>query len=145
MIAVIRCSLLALLLSPSIALAQAEAVAPTPAPAGAELYFITPTAGAVLSAPVRVRFGLRGMGVAPAGVALPDTGHHHLLVDVETPPAAGQPIPADAQHLHFGKGQTETELALPPGRHTLQLILGDHLHRPHQPPLLSERIEITVE
>lgn len=116
----------------------------TPAPKGAEVYFISPQDGAKVASPVTVRFGLKGMGVAPAGIALPDTGHHHLLIDAEVP-ALGQPIPADSQHIHFGKGQTEAVVTLERGRHRLQLLLGDHLHRPHDPPLLSKAISITVE
>lgn len=116
----------------------------SPAPPAAEVYFISPKQGDVVSSPVLVRFGLTGMGVAPAGVERENTGHHHLLVDVRELPAAGQPIPADEQHRHFGGGQTETQLELSPGRHTLQLILGDHAHRPHSPVVVSERIEISV-
>lgn len=116
----------------------------TPAPENAELYFISPTDGEVVQSPVTVRFGLRGLGVAPAGVEVPNTGHHHLLVNTETPPL-DQPIPADERHRHFGAGQTEVELELPPGEHTLQLLLGDHLHIPHDPPVISEPITITVQ
>jgi hypothetical protein len=122
-----------------------DALAPTPAPAGAAVYFIAPAAGASIKGEVTVRFGLRGMGVAPAGIAAANTGHHHLLIDVEAPPKAGVAIPNDEQHKHFGGGQTEVTLKLAPGKHTLQLLLGDHLHRPHQPPVMSEKIEITVE
>lgn len=116
----------------------------TPAAQGAELYIISPADNATVTGPVMVRFGLKGMGVAPAGIQLPDTGHHHLLVDADVPPL-DKPIPADANHVHFGKGQTETTLALSPGRHTLQLILGDHLHVPHQPAVVSRKITITVK
>jgi hypothetical protein len=127
------------------ALAGGEAQIPrTPAPGGARLYFISPKPGEKLKSPVVVRFGLAGMGVAPAGVQREATGHHHLVVDAELPPE-DQPIPADAQHLHFGAGQTETVLELAPGSHTLQLVLGDHNHVPHEPPVVSERITITVE
>lgn len=140
-----RWLLLSLLLPAGFAAEAAELPPATPAPAAAAVYFISPAAGERLRSPVTVRFGLRGMGVAPAGIALADTGHHHLLVDLETLPALDQPIPADAQHVHFGKGQTETTIELAPGNHSLQLLLGDHLHRPHQPPVLSERISITVE
>lgn len=108
-----------------------------------ELYFITPTDGETVSGPVRVVFGLRGMGIAPAGVQAPNTGHHHLVIDAPTPPP-GKPIPADANHLHFGGGQTETVIELEPGTHTLQLVLGDHLHIPHDPPVVSKKITITV-
>jgi hypothetical protein len=83
------------------------------------------------------------MGVAPAGVDIAGTGHHHLIIDAPLPPA-GQPIPADDRHRHFGKGQTETELSLPPGEHTLQLLLGDHTHMPHDPPVSSQRIRVRV-
>lgn len=117
----------------------------TPAPAGAQLYFISPQDGAKLKSPVTVRFGLSGMGVAPAGVAREATGHHHLLVDVDTLPPMDLPIPNDAQHRHFGGGQTEVTLELPPGRHRLQLLLGDANHIPHDPPVLSEAITIEVE
>jgi hypothetical protein len=115
----------------------------TPAPEGAEVYFISPKDGETVTSPVTVRFGLRGMGVAPAGVRAPATGHHHLLVDVPAPDPT-RPVPADEHHLHFGKGQTETRLELAPGTHTLQLILGDQDHVPHDPPVVSERITITV-
>lgn len=115
-----------------------------PSPADVELYFISPQDGATVASPVTVRFGLRGMGVAPAGLAMENTGHHHLLIDVP-PPAFNLPIPADANHVHFGKGQTETQLTLAPGRHTLQLLLADHLHIPHDPPVLSRPITITVK
>jgi hypothetical protein len=136
-----------LTLAPLLGFAQ-EAAAPslprTAAPAGAAVYFLSPANGATVTSPVTVRFGLRGMGVAPAGVAAANTGHHHLLVDVATPPPEGQPLPNDANHRHFGLGQTETELTLAPGQHTLQLVVGDHLHIPHDPPVRSETITITV-
>ena len=115
----------------------------TPAPADAAVYFISPEDGAKVSGPVTVRFGLRGMGVAPAGTVAEGTGHHHLIVDAPLPPA-GQPIPNDANHLHFGKGQTETTVTLAPGKHTLQLLVGDHRHIPHEPVVASEVITITV-
>ena len=123
--------------------AALAAIERTPAPEGAEVYFISPKDGETLTSPVTVRFGLRGMGVAPAGVPAPATGHHHLLVDVETPDPT-RPVPADERHLHVGQGQTETRLELEPGTHTLQLILGDQNHVPHDPPVVSERITITV-
>lgn len=116
----------------------------TPAPDGTELYFVSPSDGDVVSGEVRVVFGLRGMGVAPAGVSAPKTGHHHLLIDTVLADFDA-PIPADENHVHFGAGQTETVIELAPGEHTLQLVLGDHLHRPHDPPVVSERITITVE
>jgi len=111
--------------------------------AAARTYIISPADGATVSSPFTVRFGLNGMGVAPAGVAVEGTGHHHLLVNTQLPDLEA-PIPADERHLHFGKGQTETLLELPPGQHTLQLLFGDSLHRPHRPPVYSERITVTV-
>jgi hypothetical protein len=137
---------LAPLLAICIALSALATDAPkrTSAPAGAGVYFITPKDGETISGPVTVRFGLRGMGVAPAGVANAATGHHHLIVDAELP-RADLPIPADDHHRHFGGGQTETSLTLPPGRHTLQLLLGDAAHVPHDPPIASEKITITVQ
>lgn len=116
----------------------------TPAPADAELYFISPGDGATVSSPVSVRFGLKGMGVAPAGVQADNTGHHHLLVDTALP-ALAFPIINDENHLHFGGGQTEVTLELPPGEHTLQLLLGDFAHIPHEPAVMSEQITVTVE
>lgn len=116
----------------------------SPSPPGAAVFFIQPTDGATVSTPVTVKFGISGMTVAPAGDATPDSGHHHLLVDTELQDP-NQPIPKDDQHLHFGKGQTETTLELAPGQHTLQLVLGDANHVPHDPPVMSSRITITVE
>ena len=116
-----------------------------PAPEGAQVYFITPQDGASVGQTFTVRFGLKGMGVAPAGVDVPATGHHHLLVDVATLPLLDAPLPASEQILHFGKGQTETELTLPPGTHTLQLLIGDKHHVPMEPPVISEKISITVQ
>jgi len=117
----------------------------TPAPPKAYLYIGWPNNGEVISAgkPFRVWFGLRDMGVAPKDVKYPNTGHHHLLVDTEMP-AADQVIPSDRNHLHFGAGETETMLELPPGKHTLQLIMGDDKHIPHNPPIYSKKITITV-
>lgn len=109
-----------------------------------ELYFVSLTDGAVVKNPVTVVFGLRGFGVAPAGVVKDNTGHHHLLIDTELSDLSA-PIPNDAQHRHFGGGQTETTVELAPGQHTLQLVLGNFAHIPHQPPIMSDRITITVE
>lgn len=117
----------------------------TPSPKGAEVYIISPADGAVVKGPVTVRFGLKGMGIAPAGIAFENSGHHHLLVDTDAPTDLSLPIPTSEHSLHFGKGQTETELKLAPGKHTLQLVLGDHLHVPHNPPVISKKITITVE
>lgn len=124
--------------------AAAEALPRTPSPPGAMVYFLSPENGARVTSPFTVRFGLRGMGIAPAGVQSPNTGHHHLLIDVDTPPAEDQPLPNNEHIRHFGGGQTETELTLPPGQHTLQLVLGDAQHVQHQPPVRSEKITITV-
>ena len=119
----------------------------TPAPDGAAVYFISPPNGATVSSPVMVQFGLSGMGVAPAGVEKENTGHHHLLVDAPLPEGAAlnEAIAKDEQHLHFGGGQTEAMIALPPGQHTLQLLLGDHNHIPHKTPVASAPITITVQ
>ena len=131
-----------------LALMASAAVAQLPrsaAPAGAAVYVISPKDGETITGDVLVRFGLKGMGVAPAGVDVANTGHHHLLINVEALPAMDQPIPADDTHKHFGGGQTETTLKLAPGRYTLQMLLGDKYHQPHQPPVLSDRITITVK
>lgn len=129
----------------ALALASSAALAATPAPPGASVYFISPQDGDTVSSPFTVRFGLTGMGVAPAGTDKENTGHHHLLIDMDSLPPAGQAIPADDHHKHFGGGQTQTQLDLSPGTHTLQLLLGDMNHIPHEPPVVSEKITITVE
>ena len=129
----------------SLALAAALGLAGLNASAEPALYFIQPQDGATVSSPVTVKFGLSGMGVAPAGVEVANTGHHHLLIDVDELPPLDQPIPADDNHKHFGGGQTETTVDLEPGEHTLQLLLGNHLHIPGDPPVTSEVITITVE
>jgi len=113
------------------------------APAQARLYFIGLADGAAVSSPLTVRFGLAGMGVAPAGIEKEGTGHHHLLINVDEVDA-NAPLPATDQVRHFGAGQTEVTLSLAPGRHTLQLLLGDQNHIPHHPPVISERITVTV-
>ena len=116
----------------------------SPAPAGAKVYFIEPKNGARISGPVVVKMGLAGMGIAPAGVEKKDTGHHHILVDQKLQDAMA-PVPVDDRHRHFGAGQTETVLTLAPGKHTLQLVLGDHNHIPHNPLVASDVITITVK
>ncbi len=130
-------------------IAAAADVAPvaslSPSPAGASVYFIEPANGAVVGTTFAVKFGLKGMGIAPAGSDVPNTGHHHLLIDVVKLPNLTQPLPSSEHILHFGKGQTETELTLPPGKHTLQLVFANYLHIPHDPPLISKRITITVK
>lgn len=129
-------------LAPLTALAQFTSQA---APADAELYFISPKNGEKVSGEIVVQFGLKGFGVAPAGTKHPSAGHHHLLVDLDTVPPMNQPMPASDHIRHFGGGQTEATITLPKGEHTLQLILGDHLHVPYAPPILSEKITITVQ
>jgi hypothetical protein len=116
----------------------------TPASSGAEVYIISPKDGATVKNPVIVQFGLRGMGVAPAGVKFDNTGHHHLLIDTDAPADMNAPLPATASIVHFGKGQTETQLTLPTGKHTLQLLFADLNHIPHQPPVISKKITISV-
>lgn len=121
----------------------------SPSPTGAKVYFLNLKSGDTVSNPVVVRFGLTGMGVAPAGLqgdATQGTGHHHLLVNAELKgDDLKNVIPMDDNHRHFGKGQTEATLTLPPGEHTLQLVLADWTHIPHVPPVMSERIKITVK
>lgn len=117
-----------------------------PAPEGARLYIISPENGATLKSPVTAKFGLSGMGVAPAGMAKEKTGHHHLLIDTDARTVdMSKPLPTTDRIRHFGGGQTEARLDLPPGRHTLQLVLGDENHVPFDPPLMSEKISITVQ
>jgi hypothetical protein len=124
----------------SVAVAQSE---PSISPEGAMLYIVSPQQGAVVSSTFTVVFGLKGMGVAPAGIPMPGTGHHHLLINGQQ--MLDLKLPLGTEVTHFGAGQTETTLTLAPGEHTLQLILGDHMHVPHNPPLLSEKVTITVE
>jgi hypothetical protein len=141
----------ALILAAPLASAQAPA-APAPAaalprtasPPGAEAYIISPKDGATVKSPVLVQFGLKGMGVAPAGVKFDNTGHHHLLIDTDAPADPGAPLPATDKIVHFGKGQTEASVPLSPGKHTLQLLLGDQNHVPHNPPVISSKITVTV-
>ena len=122
---------------------QGERGGPTPSPQGAAVHFVGLNDGAKLSTRVTIRFGLRDMGVAPAGLERANSGHHHLLIDTELPPL-DKPIPNDFNHLHFGAGQTEAEVTLKPGPHTLQLLFGDKDHVPHNPPVMSPRIRVVV-
>jgi len=115
------------------------------APENAKVYFIEPLDGAVVGEQFTVKFGLAGMGVAPAGINKTNTGHHHILIDLKTLPKLTTSLPATEQIKHFGGGQTETQLKLPKGKHTLQLLLGNYLHIPHHKPLLSKKITITVQ
>jgi hypothetical protein len=114
-------------------------------PANAEVYFIQPTDGQVVKENVKVIFGLKNMGVAPAGTDRENTGHHHLLIDTDVLPDLSRPLPATDKVRHFGGGQTETEIRLSPGKHTLQLVLGNYAHVPHSKPVMSNKITITVE
>lgn len=132
--------------------APAEATAPLAEPeetqemiqsSSARVFIVSPAGGAAVQSPVTVVFGIENFGLAPAGTYEKQTGHHHLLIDTELPPM-GQPIPADDNHMHFGKAQTEAVIELQPGEHTLQLLLGDGNHVPHDPALVSEPITITV-
>ncbi len=130
----------------SVALASlcVQVAAATPAPENAEVYFIWPADGTVIKGgKFWVRMGLRNMGIAPKGVTQPNVGHHHLLIDTDLPPM-DEPIPSDRNHLHFGAGETEARIELSPGKHTLQMLLGDDNHRPHQPPVYSKKISIIV-
>jgi hypothetical protein len=128
------------------ALVATIAAAQTPSPPGAAVYFIDLKDGDTVTSPLKVQFGLTGMGVAPAGSQNPNTGHHHLLIDTQlSPEQMKQPIPLDAQHMHFGGGQTEALVTLPPGRHTLQLVFADGAHVPHEPPVVSPVITVTVK
>ncbi len=113
--------------------------------ADAEVYIISPVDGQIVPQTFTVKFGLTGMGVAPAGTQKDNTGHHHILIDGETLPDMSKPLPATDHIKHFGGGQTETELTLSPGKHTLQLLLGNYAHIPHDQPVLSQKITITVE
>lgn len=125
-------------------LASTPCPAQTPAPDDAELYFISPRDGAKLRGPITVRFGLKHMGVTHAGDTTPNMGHHHLLVDVTEPISPTEPLPSNKRYLHFGSGQTETQVDLPPGPHTLQLVLGDANHKPFKPLVASKIIHIRV-
>lgn len=126
-------------------LANAADVPRTPSPAGAEVYIISPKDGATVPSTFKVQFGLKGMGVAPAGVDVPDTAHHHLLVDLKAQPDLNAPLPNNDNIRHFGKGQTETEITLAPGKHTLQLIMGDKSHIPLNPSVESKQITVNVK
>jgi hypothetical protein len=137
--------------SPSPAAAPRPAAAPPPAliprakaPVTAQTYLISPKDGETVARTFTVRFGLIDMGIAPAGVNAPNTGHHHLIID-EVTPRLDLPIPTDDNHRHFGAGQTEVELTLPPGEHTLQLVLGDASHVPHDPAVVSTRVHVVVQ
>src|SRR5947209_1374451 len=141
----IACVLLtAIVAAASSAMAQGQRTGgPTPSSPGAEVYFIDLKDGATVPAKLKLYFGLRNMGVAPAGSDRPNSGHHHLLIDTELPPL-DQAIPNDFNHLHFGAGQTEAEVSLKPGEHTLQLLVGDQDHVPHTPQVISPCIKVSI-
>jgi hypothetical protein len=124
---------------------SALASAATPAPKGAEAFIVSPEDGATVGQEFKVKFGVKDISLAPAGDVTKNTGHHHLLIDVDELPAAGAPIPTDANHMHFGKAQTEATIKLAPGKHTLQLELGDAGHMPFDPPIVSKKITVNVE
>jgi hypothetical protein len=134
----------ALLASTILAFIPRDGFAATSAPKDAYLYFIWPQDGTKIKGAFWCRFGLRNMGVTHAGDEFPNSGHHHLLIDVTEKLDPNEPIPQDKNHLHFGAGQTEARIDLPPGRHTLQLVLGDAKHIPFDPPVVSKVITITV-
>lgn len=117
----------------------------SPAPEAATAYIISPQDGDTVSSPFTIQFGLSGMGIAPAGVDRPNTGHHHLLIDVSELPSLTEPLQGSEQVLHYGAGQTETQLSLTPGAHTLQLVLGNYSHIPHDNPVISEKVTVTVQ
>ncbi|MEZ1317577.1 DUF4399 domain-containing protein [Pseudomonas fluorescens] len=121
------------------------ASAATPAPKGAEVSIVSPADGATVPQTFIVKFAVQNIALAPAGDVTKNTGHHHLLIDVDDLPDAGQPIPTDAHHMHFGKAQTQAEIKLAPGKHTLQLILGDSGHMPFEPSIVSEKITVNVK
>jgi len=122
-----------------------HAAARSASAADARVYIISPADGSTVTSPVAIQFGIEGMGVVAAGTVEEHSGHHHLLIDLDELPALEYPIPNDENHRHFGGAQTETSLELEPGTHTLQLILGDHAHVPHDPAVVSDLITITVE
>lgn len=137
-------ALLLIIAASGLAVGQTKAPGgPTPSPEGAKVYFVDLKDGATIGAQTTLHFGLHGMGVAPAGSDKANSGHHHLLIDADLPPL-DEPIPSDPNHMHFGAGQTEVDLTLTPGPHTLQLLLGDKNHIPHSPPVMSDLIHVTV-
>jgi hypothetical protein len=142
---VLAASLLATALAAALVAPLATAQERTPSPHGAKVFIITPKNGATVHNPFVVKFGLKGMVIAPAGTKAENSGHHHLLIDTDPPADMNAPLPTIADKIvHFGKGQTETTLTLPPGKHTLQLEFADYVHIPHNPPVISKKITITV-
>ncbi len=138
------CGIIAASVLAGLAAGSAPGATPQPAPEGAHAYIIWPMDGAVIpGGKFWLRMGLSGAGIAPAGITKPNTGHHHLVIDSDLP-ALDEPIPNDKKHLHFGAGQTEVRIELPPGRHTLQLVLADADHVPFNPPIISKKITVIV-
>ena len=124
----------------------AQAQDRTPSPAGAKVYIVSPKNGETVTSPVTVKFGVKGMAVVPAGTKQDNSGHHHLLIDTDVPSDLSLPLPSVPDKVvHFGKGQTETTLTLPPGKHTLQLVFADANHIPHNPAVISKKITVTVK
>ena len=140
---------LSLAISPSVISEQLTEIPNSSSPANAQVYFLSPTNGQVFNTAdsdgIAIEFGLNGMKVSPAGPAVPDSGHHHLLINMNELPDLTKPLPASDQVLHFGKGQTSARIQLPPGSHRLQLVLGNHVHIPHNPPVMSNVIEIEIK
>ncbi len=134
---------LLLSLFPLASFVQASDIQKSSSPEGASLYIISPSHGETVSRTFVVKFGLKGMGISPAGMDKKGTGHHHLIVDGEKLPDLDRPMGSDV--MHFGGGQTQKTIELSEGRHTLQLILGNYLHVPHNPPVISEKITIFVK
>ena len=124
---------------------SAQAPPKTKSVEGTTVYFVSPKNGETVGQTFTVRFGLKGMGIAPAGVQFANTGHHHLLIDMAEPPNMDAALPVTDNIRHFGAGQTEAEIKLPPGKHTLQLVFADFMHIAHDKPVLSEKITITVK
>ncbi|MES2870055.1 MAG: DUF4399 domain-containing protein [Pseudomonadota bacterium] len=139
-----RVALASMLMGASV-MATAAGLESEPAPKGAEVFIVAPEDGATVDQTFTVKFGIKGMPLAPITEATPHAGHHHLLIDVDQLPAENAPIPADANHIHFGKAQTETQVTLPPGKHTLQLILGNQVHVPFKPSIVSKKITVNVK
>ncbi|MDZ4790901.1 MAG: DUF4399 domain-containing protein [Hyphomicrobiales bacterium] len=140
-----RIAILAALVAAAFSVTVNAQDAKSPWPADAKVYIISPKSGETVSGPVTVLFGLKGLGVAPAGVEKAKTGHHHLLIDTKIPAELNETLIADKNHVHFGGGQTQATIELTPGQHTLQLLMGDHNHVPYNPPLASEVVTITVK
>ncbi|MCX7080683.1 MAG: DUF4399 domain-containing protein [Pseudomonas sp.] len=140
-----RAALVSLLLGASMLASAADSTARTPAPKGATVSIVSPADGATVGESFKVRFAVEGIALAPAGDQTKNTGHHHLFIDVDTLPAENMPIPKDANHMHFGLAQTETDIKLAPGKHTLQMELGDKNHVPFDPPIVSKKITVIVK